>query len=50
MKSGYTARQGQFLAYIHQYSILNGCAPAEVDMERFFGVTPPTVHQMVLRL
>jgi DNA-binding MarR family transcriptional regulator len=50
MKSVYTARQGQFLAYIHQYSIVNGCAPAEADMERFFGVTPPTVHQMVLRL
>jgi hypothetical protein len=28
----YTERQDQFLAYIHQYSILNGRAPAEEDM------------------
>jgi repressor LexA len=45
-----TARQGQFLAYIHQYSIMNGCAPAEADMERFFRITPPSVHSMVLTL
>jgi len=45
-----TARQGQFLAYIHQYSIVNGCAPAEADMQRFFQITPPSVHSMVLTL
>ena len=50
MKAAYTARQGQFLAYIHQYCVLNGCAPAEADMQRFFQVTPPSVHQMVLTL
>ena len=36
MSQAYTARQGQFLAYIHQYSLVNGCAPAEADMQRFF--------------
>ena len=46
----FTERQGQFLAYIHQYSILNGCAPAEADMQRFFQITPPSVHSMVLTL
>jgi SOS-response transcriptional repressor LexA len=46
----YTERQGQFLAYIHQYSIVNGCAPAEADMQRFFQITPPSVHSMVLLL
>ena len=46
----YTERQGQFLAYIHQYSIVNGCAPAEADMQRFFQITPPSVHSMVLTL
>ena len=46
----YTLRQGQFLAYIHQFSLLHGGAPAEVDMQRFFRVTPPTVHSMVLTL
>ena len=25
-------------------------APAEADMQHFFGVTPPTIHQMVLTL
>jgi len=50
MKPTYTERQGQFLAYIHQYSILNGCAPAEVEMQRYFQITPPSVHSMVLTL
>jgi len=50
MKPTYTARQGQFLAYIHQYSIVNGCAPAEADMQQFFQITPPSVHSMVLTL
>lgn len=45
-----TARQGQFLAFIHQYGLLNGCAPAEADMQRFFQITPPSVHSMVLTL
>jgi len=36
MKPAHTARQGQFLAYIHQYNMVNGCAPAEADMQRFF--------------
>ena len=45
-----TARQGQFLAYLHQYSILNGCAPAEADLQRYFQITPPSVHSMVLTL
>jgi repressor LexA len=45
-----TARQGQFLAYIHHYGLVNNCAPAEADMQRFFQITPPSVHSMVLRL
>lgn len=47
---GPTARQGQFLAYIHHYRLLNGCAPAEADMQRFFQITAPSVHSMVLTL
>ena len=45
-----TARQAQFLAYIHQYDIINSCAPAEADMQRYFQITPPSVHSMVLTL
>ncbi len=46
----YTARQGQFLAFIHHYRLVHGCAPAEADMQRFFQITPPSVHSMVLTL
>jgi len=45
-----TARQSQFLAYIHQYRLLHGCAPAEADMQRYFQIAPPSVHSMVLTL
>ncbi len=45
-----TARQAQFLAYIHHYDMVNGCAPAEADMQRFFQITAPSVHSMVLTL
>ncbi len=50
MNNAPTARQGQFLAYIHQYGIINGCAPAEADLQRYFQITPPSVHSMVLTL
>ena len=49
-QSRYTHKQGQYLAFIYYYSKLNRCAPAQADMQRYFGVTPPTVHQMVLKL
>lgn len=50
MKKPYTDKQGQYLAFIYYYTKVNKRAPAEVDMERYFGVTPPSVHQMVLTL
>jgi DNA-binding MarR family transcriptional regulator len=46
----FTEKQGQYLAFIHTYSQLNGRPPAEADMEKFFGVTPPSVHRMVVEL
>jgi repressor LexA len=46
----YTRKQGQYLAFIHHYAKLHGRPPAEADMQRYFGVTPPTVHQMVVKL
>lgn len=46
----HTGKQGQYLAFIHQYTTLHGVAPAEADMQRFFEVSPPAVHQMVLTL
>jgi len=50
MKSPYTSRQGQFLAYINHYITLHGRPPAEAEMMQFFQVTPPSVHQMILTL
>ena len=50
MKPPYTARQGQFLAYINHYITLYGGPPAEAEMMQFFQVTPPSVHQMILTL
>lgn len=46
----YTPRQGQYLAFIYYYTKLNGQPPAEIDMQRYFRVSPPAVHQMVLTL
>ena len=46
----FTHTQGQYLAFIHAYSLVLGRPPAEADIQRFFAVTPPTVHQMVLTL
>jgi DNA-binding MarR family transcriptional regulator len=50
MLKEYTILEGQYLAFIDNYIIMNGRAPAEADMQRFFGTTPPTVHQTILRL
>lgn len=50
MDQRFTDRQGQFLAFIHYYMKLNGRPPAEADMQDYFRISPPSVHQMVLRL
>jgi Mn-dependent DtxR family transcriptional regulator len=50
IKKPYTDKQGQYLAFIFYYTKIHGRAPAEADMERYFRVTPPSVHQMVLTL
>ncbi len=46
----WTPRQGQFLAFIYSYTKIHGRPPAEADMERYFRVSPPSIHQMILRL
>jgi repressor LexA len=45
-----TAKQGQYLAFIHYYTKIHGRPPAEADIQRYFRVTPPAVHDMVLSL
>ena len=46
----FTEKQGQYLAFIYNYSKIHGRAPAEADLERYFKVMPPTIHQMILTL
>src|SRR4029077_244792 len=49
-KPNFTAKQGQYLAFIDAYTRVNRRPPAEADIQRHFGVTPPSVHQMILTL
>jgi Mn-dependent DtxR family transcriptional regulator len=49
-KSNFTDKQGQYLAFIYTYALLNRQPPAEADFVRFFCVTPPSVHQMIVQL
>ena len=46
----YTQKQGQYLAFIYYYTKLNGQPPAEHEMARYFRVSAPSVHQMVMTL
>lgn len=48
--ASYTHRQGQFLAFIYYYTKIHRQPPAELDMAQHFGITPPSVHQMVVTL
>jgi DNA-binding MarR family transcriptional regulator len=46
----FTPKQGQYLAFIDAYTRVHRRPPAEWEMQRYFGVTPPSVHQMILTL
>jgi hypothetical protein len=46
----FTPKQGQYLAFIYAYNRVLGRPPAEADLQRHFGVSPLSVHQMVLTL
>src|SRR5262249_5647174 len=47
-RPSFTPKQGQYLAFIHLYTRLHRQPPAEPDMQEYFRVSPPSVHQMVL--
>lgn len=38
------------MAFIYHYTQINRQPPAEADIQRYFRVTPPTVHQMIVKL
>jgi DNA-binding MarR family transcriptional regulator len=46
----FTPKQGQYLAFIHLDTRLHRRPSAETDMQEYFRVSPPSVHQMVLAL
>jgi Iron dependent repressor, N-terminal DNA binding domain len=46
----FTAKQGQYLAYIYHYTKIHRQAPAETDLERYFRVSPPSIHEMIKTL
>lgn len=50
MKEAYTDKQGKYVAFIYYYSKIHGCAPSEAELQQYFRVSPPSVHQMILTL
>lgn len=46
----FTEKQGQYLAFIYCYTKINDKPPAEHDMQKYFRVTAPSIHQMILTL
>ncbi len=46
----FTAKQGQYLAFIHHYTKTHRRAPAETDLQRYFHVSPPSIHEMIKTL
>ncbi len=45
-----TAKQGQYLAYISCYTKIHRTAPAESDLQNYFRVSAPSVHEMIKTL
>lgn len=43
----FTAKQGQYLAFIYHYTKIHRRAPAESDLESYFQVSPPSIHEMI---
>ena len=43
----FTPTQGRYLAFIHAYTNLHGCPPAESEIAAAICVSPPSVNQMV---
>jgi len=49
-RARFTSKQGQYLTFIHYYTKIHGMPPAESEMQRYFKVSPPAVHQMICAL
>jgi hypothetical protein len=46
----FTPRQGQFLAYIRDYTRLHRQAPSEAEIAAYFNLTPASAHGMIVTL
>jgi hypothetical protein len=46
----FTAKQGQYLAFIYNYTKIHRQPPAEGDLERYFRVSPPSIHETIKTL
>ncbi len=47
MGSRFTARQGQYLAFIHRFTVRRGVAPSFDEIAAHFGVSSPSVNGMI---
>lgn len=50
VRPSFTAKQGQYLAFIHHYAKVHRQAPAEADLLGYFQVSPPSIHNMIKTL
>jgi DNA-binding MarR family transcriptional regulator len=50
LRPSFTPKQGQYLAFIDAYTRVHRRPPAEHEIQQRFGVTAPSVHQMILTL
>jgi hypothetical protein len=46
----FTAKQGRYLAFIHNYTKIHRCPPAESDLQYYFRVSAPAIHDMIKTL
>ena len=48
--ASFTPTQGQYLAYLFLYHKLHRESPSEAEVARYFRVSPPSAHQMIVTL
>ncbi len=49
-KEKYSYKQGQYLSFIFYFTKINRIPPAETDFQKYFRTSPPSVHNMIVKL
>ena len=49
-RQSFTPRQGQYLSYIHHFTLINRQAPTPVEIKTYFDVSLSAVNQMLATL